>query len=485
MSFADFVYRYPFQILFLTIIFFIAIIVFFILYITKKKVYSKKIYQIAYMDSMTGLWNINRFEADIPKLIKENEENDFAIISMDMKHFKMVNSVYGRVIGDKVICYISDCIKKEFRKGTVAAHIRADKFIVLVPCNSEAEVKCAIEQFYDISKLFYDGNVAIRILYSSGVYYLSNESSVSLSVAIDYAEMARREAKNKNESVVFYDKDMQLKISSEKDIEEIMQRALIQDEFKVFFQPKYDIKSNEITGAEALCRWISPDKGFLNPDDFIPIFERNGFIVELDFYVLNQVCKLIRTWIDNDVQPLCISVNQSRAHFEQADYFERLETLINTYKVPKGLIELELKETTLMDESRAKEMSDKLKKIGFKLSMDDFGSGYSSLKLLQTIPFDVVKIDRKFFASSTKSENSRIVLKKIIEMANEMKIDVICEGVEQVEQAQFLLDVGCHVAQGFYFARPMTQEDFLLISKRKILDSKWKQEEVLERESTR
>lgn len=479
MSLSELVYKYPFHFLLSIIILFIAILVILLVYIRLKKKYSKKIYQIAYMDSMTGLWNINRFESDIPKLLRENAENDFAMISMDMKHFKMVNTVYGRTIGDKVICYISECIKKEFRKGTVAAHIRADKFIVLVPCNSEIEVRCSIEQFFDISKLFYDGNVAIRILYSCGVYYLSKTSSISLAAAIDFAEMARNEAKTKNESIVFYDTNMQLKISSEKDIEEIMQRALMQDEFKVFFQPKYDIKTNEIIGAEALCRWISQDKGFLNPDDFIPIFEKNGFIVELDFYVLNQVCKLIRTWIDNDVKPMCISVNQSRAHLEQADYFDRLETLIKTYKIPKDMIELELKETTLMDEYRAKEMADKLKALGFKLSMDDFGSGYSSLKLLQTIPFDVLKIDRKFFATSTTSDNSRIVLKKIIEMANEMQIDVICEGVEQLEQAQFLLDVGCHVAQGFYFARPMTQEDFLLISKRKILDSKWKQEEVL------
>ena len=205
---------------------------------------------------------------------------------------------------------------------------------------------------------------------------------------------------------------MENKIIKEKEIEENMEKALDEREFIVYYQPKVDIKTEKIIGAEALVRWISKKNGFMNPGEFIPIFEREGFIIELDFFILEEVFKLIKEWLDNGKDPITISVNQSRVHLSNPFYIERLENLIKKYEIPTKYVELELTESLFMEIDTAIDTVNKLKGLGFSISIDDFGSGFSSLNMLKSIPIDVVKIDREFLNESENSQKAQKIICK-------------------------------------------------------------------------
>ena len=239
-----------------------------------------------------------------------------------------------------------------------------------------------------------------------------------------------------------------------------MEKALLEREFVVYYQPKINMETEKIIGAEALVRWISKDKGFMNPGEFIPVFEKEGFIIELDFFVLEEAVKIIRDWLDNNKNPITISVNQSRVHLSNPYYIERLKNLINKYQIPTKFIELELTESLFMDIDVALETVKKIKELGFSVSVDDFGSGFSSLNMLKSMPIDVVKIDREFLNESENSQKAQKIISKIVEMAKELDMEVICEGVEKIEQAEFLKSIGCYYAQGFLYAKPMPETEF-------------------------
>ena len=224
---------------------------------------------------------------------------------------------------------------------------------------------------------------------------------------------------------------------------------------------KNDLHTLSIIGAEALVRWVSPSKGFMQPDDFIPLFEKNGFIVELDFYVLEECCKKIREWIDNGIEPIPISVNQSRINLDDPFYVEKLNDILQKYELPVNLIEIELTEG-MFSSSNTKlvKIMERMRKIGFSISMDDFGSGYSSLNLLKEIPVDILKIDKVFLDETANSRKSRIIISQVVSMARKLGMKVVCEGVENEEQAAFLRKIHCDFAQGYLYAKPMTIADF-------------------------
>jgi EAL domain-containing protein (putative c-di-GMP-specific phosphodiesterase class I) len=226
-------------------------------------------------------------------------------------------------------------------------------------------------------------------------------------------------------------------------------------------QPKYGLKSRHIEGAEALIRWNSKEFGFIYPDEFIPLCEKNGFVVELDFFILEEVCKAMRRWIDDGKTPVVISVNQSRLHLNYDDFIWRLREIVDKYEIPYEYIELELTESVFTENAEQLiKVMQKLHEIGFKLSIDDFGSGYSSLNMLKDIPADVVKIDREFFNGTVNSEKGRAVISTVVDLAKNLNMEVISEGVETVEQVEFLSGIDCAMVQGFYFAKPMTIEAF-------------------------
>lgn len=246
-----------------------------------------------------------------------------------------------------------------------------------------------------------------------------------------------------------------------KEMENTMEDALIDGEFVVYVQPKYGISSGEIEGAESLVRWLHPTKGLIPPMEFIPLFEKNGFIVKLDAFVLEEVVKLQRRNMDLDRKIVPISVNQSAVLLNQADYISKVDRLVRKYNVPHGLIELELTETIFHDNLKhLNNLVEDLRRFGFGISIDDFGSGYSSLNMLKEIKADSIKLDRGFLNACENSKRGKTVLLNIIRLAKELHMLVVTEGVETEKQAEMLKELNCDLAQGFLYAKPMPMAEF-------------------------
>ncbi len=442
----------------LILVIFALILLITYMFYTKRK-YVKHTYELAFIDPITKLWNSNRFEEAIPKAIKEAASS--AIVAMDINHFNVINDNYGRETGNKVINFVGQELKKLGIFGVKSARVKADHFLLFLPYGNEKEITQLISTINANVALFQEEDRNIKISCNYGVYIMSDKE-VYITKAIDFAETARRETqKENNKSIVFFDMNIENRLRREKEIEDSMESALEKGEFHVYYQPKFDMRDNSIIGAEALVRWISPDKGFLNPAEFIPIFERNGFIINLDAYVLEQACSLMRTIIDEGQRVFPISVNQSRMNFKDERYYDRLKSLIEKYRIPKRIIEIELTETLFSDKETIMDALQAIHELGLLVSVDDFGSGYSSLNLLNSVHADILKIDKNFLNISTNSVRTRTIIKKVVEMAKELHMEVICEGVEYPEQAEFLLSVACNNAQGFLYARPMPQIEFM------------------------
>jgi EAL domain-containing protein (putative c-di-GMP-specific phosphodiesterase class I) len=281
-------------------------------------------------------------------------------------------------------------------------------------------------------------------------------------VAVDRANIARKNAqKLRKDNFVFFNEKMRETLIEQKKIEDVMEEALKNEEFIIYFQPKINMTTSKICGAEALVRWLSPEIGLVTPASFIPLFEDNGFITQLDYYVLDKVCSHLRDMIDRGLYVLPISVNFSREHFKSDALPDHLLKTVEKYKLPPRLIEVEITESCLVNSDHYwLHLLQKIRKIGFGLAMDDFGSGLSSLNLLCDLPFKILKIDKDFFHSKTTHRKERIVISNIVRMAHELDMEVICEGVETKEQAQFLQSIGCFMAQGYYYDRPLPLDEF-------------------------
>lgn len=334
----------------------------------------------------------------------------------------------------------------------------SDKFAICVSYQRIEEIVSLIHKVDDcVSKYSID----FRLAPSFGIYRI-DDNTIPISVMLDYAKMACRSVKgNIVNNYAVYDEELRRRIMQEVEIEKDMEKALEEHQFKVFFQPKYDISTGKVIGAESLCRWQHPVKGMMSPREFISLFERNGFIIRLDRYMWEETCKMIRKWLDNgyDVKP--VSVNVSRMHEYNEHFEEDVIGLIEKYQIPPRLVELELTESAyLSSEEKIYAAMGRLKERGLLFSVDDFGTGYSSLNMLKNIPVDIVKLDREFLNETTNNSKGRAIIRNMIALAGDLNIRVIAEGVESVEQAAFLLEMGCELAQGYYYSKPLSSCDF-------------------------
>ncbi len=283
-----------------------------------------------------------------------------------------------------------------------------------------------------------------------------------INVLCDWANLAMKTIKgNYLNTYAFYDGKLRERILEEKKIENQMHDALLQGQFTLYLQPKVHIPTSRIIGSEGLVRWIHPVEGIMPPDRFIPLFEKNGFIIRLDEYIWEQACITLRRWIDHGLTPTPISVNMSRMHIHDPRLREKLVDLVKRYGLPPHLLELELTESAFLEnESGLFESMKDLQRYGFQFSMDDFGSGYSSLNMLKSMPVDFIKIDRGFLNEVVATDRGKTVIRFSISLAKEMNIRVIAEGVENEEQAAFLLEAGCSYAQGYFYSRPLPVQAF-------------------------
>ena len=263
------------------------------------------------------------------------------------------------------------------------------------------------------------------------------------------------------EKIASYDIEMKKQQLWERKVENDMDKALVTNQFKLYLQPKYSTKEEQLAGAEALVRWIHPTEGFIPPNKFIPIFENNGFILQLDDYMIEQVAIQQSKWLQEGRKLFPISVNVSRAHFTREDLAEHICNIVDKYKVPHEFIELELTESAFFDDKYVLiDTVKQLKDYGFVVSMDDFGAGYSSLNSLKELSIDVLKIDADFFRGIDSVDRGMLIVTKVIELAKKLNMKIVAEGIESREQVDFLATQDCDLIQGYYFAKPMSLDEF-------------------------
>ena len=279
---------------------------------------------------------------------------------------------------------------------------------------------------------------------------------------LDRASLAKKTAKDHiNEKYVFYDDSTLKNVLQDKEIENSMKQALKDEEIKLYFQPKCSFNKDDICSAEVLVRWQNRKRGLLLPNSFIPIFERDGFIIKLDFYVLEKALQTLRAWLDAGLKPCKLSINFSRLHLKDELSLPKIKILLDMYKIPTDLLELEITETAVMNNTpEARKFVEGLHNLGISVAMDDFGSGFSSLNVLKDLPFDTLKIDKEFLRDFGTNPRTLAILEGIISMSKNMKTCIVAEGVETKEQADFLTSLKCDLAQGFLYYKPMDVEEF-------------------------
>lgn len=447
-----------FSLIFLVLILF-CLFTFTIIYLQKKS--KKMLEHLAYYDELTGLPNKTFFKKQAQAILAKTTDN-YAYVILDLDKFKIINDKWGFVHGDNLLRYIAVILKRKLQIEEISCRATADIFHLLIKVTSNEEL---LKRLADISKEIRSYQFSENVLYNLNVYagiYLVDNVKLSLDIAGDNALLAREQAKSKkNKFYAIYNEKLRNQIIYNQDLENIMQESLNNNEFEVYLQPKYELEHFTIVGAEALVRWNHPLKGMIFPDKFIPLFEKNGFIIELDNYVLEKVAAWLAQRLNNKQEVLPISVNQSRLHLYDADYLKTLSAILAKYNLAPTLIELELTETVFFENApKMKNLFYKLHEQGFKISLDDFGTGYSSLNMLGGVLIDVLKLDREFFNENYNQKNGRLIIEAIIALAKKINMAVVAEGVETLEQVEFLKSINCDLIQGYYFSKPLTIKEF-------------------------
>lgn len=414
---------------------------------------TDEIMNLEIQDYYTTTDNPIMFHDMISQRLNAYPDTKFALIQFDVKRFKLINENYGEDAGTEMLHFLTRQLNNYCSNPRLSARMSGDVFMLLTPYTDKDDILKTISEL----QLNLKGFREYSYEFVFGVYQI-DDRSISVRTMCDCAAMARQSIKkNALESVAFYNKNMQKAIKERKFVESHMKKALDNNEFIIYLQPKFSISSGEAIGYEALVRWQSPERGMIYPDGFIPLFEENGFITKLDAYVWECACMVLRDWIDRHFTPLPISVNVSRANLDDESFLDVLDGLIEKYRLPKHLLELEITES--IENDATLRMTEKIKEHGFILLMDDFGSGYSSLNTLQDTRFDVLKLDRDFFSTHMSNDRGKKIIMHTISMSKDVGLGLIAEGVETADQAQFLENCGCDTAQGYLYAKPMPVQE--------------------------
>ena len=430
----------------------------------KHNVVLDKFQQIANVDYLTKLANRGGLYQYFDSLDKSQTMH---FLFLDIDNFKIVNDVYGHTSGDELLVMvatkITNCIP-----GTFVSRIGGDEFVIILSgtLREEEVTNIARNILAEVSNSEYPNDILYMISISIGIV-LNQKLDCNLDDILYKCDSAMYRAKKngKNQFIIF--NTMEDEVMEQKRIEEEMHHALANGEFVVYLQPKMNMLTSKLYGAEALVRWEHPTEGLWLPGKFIPIFENNGFIVELDMFVFEEVCKLKKLWKNEVFGHTVISVNMSRLHFYRENFVERLLSITNKYEVNTNEIEIEITEGIFLNNNKENlTVVKKLKDAGFFVSVDDFGSGYSSLNLLKDIPADILKIDREFLQLSEDDVRSKTVIKNVIAMGKDLKLELIAEGVETLDQVLFLTSCGCELGQGFYYSKPLPVDQFVEYAKK-------------------
>ncbi len=419
------------------------------------------------LDPLTQLPTLGKFKELATTLLENNKEDTFLLMKIDISHFSMVNELFGNKSGDELLVAFARAFEKVKYKTAIFARMGKDEFVALGTKEEFQRFSKERSNYNRILEMMVQKQIPHmshhKLSFCIGAYELPIEER-NIDVALNKASMAHRYAKyNHSHQVTVYDETLKNKNILFTNIRNRMKSALANGEFVPYIQPKYDIYKERVVGAEVLVRWIDESKMLYFPDEFIPIFERNRFILKLDMYMLKSVCKMLRAWIDLGYQRVPVSVNFSQLHLENKQFVAELVKCVDRYRVPHELIQVELTESALVNNTGVLvRLLGELKEAGFKVSVDDFGTGYSSLGLLRYYKFDTLKLDRSFFHNEELEDEERgnEIIKYTIKMARSLDMEVVAEGIEDKKQIEFLKETECNTVQGYYYAKPMTRTEF-------------------------
>ena len=411
-------------------------------------------------DFLTGIYGQQKFYQATRELLDQRAGENFAFIHFDIDRFRIINTLYGSKEGDRLIHFVAGAIRKvmtAYGRGTYG-RLGGDVFGMCVPYEDGAAIYQILE---GIRAEIRKHSVHYYLETCAGIY-LVDDPDMEVAAMHDNAEIAAAQCKGQYMvHDVLYTEEIGQKVLREQHIIDEMDAALAEQQFIVYFQPKYQLKKMAPYGAEALVRWKKPSGEIVLPNEFIPIFERNGFITKLDYYVWEKVCQFIDSELSQGRNPAPISVNVSRVNLYNPDFMDSLIDLIHRYHIPPHYLNLELTESVFSEDAELIQRAvNYLHDAGFTILMDDFGSGYSSLNILKDVDLDVLKIDMKFFSKGNTAEKGAKIIEAVIRMAESLDMMVIAEGVEEKHQVDFLNDLGCDYIQGYYFGRPMSQDQY-------------------------
>ncbi len=418
---------------------------------------QKRLLAFIQTDELTGALNFKGFETAVRELLDEAPVNvKYAVVDFDVNSFEAYNSLYGFEAGNLLLCSMADAIKETIGENELYARVSADHFVCLV---KKEQTGSLLERIYRAEKAFRRIKDCSRILVSYGIYEITDRS-LPISTMCDRALAAKRTIKgNFNNIIAVYDEEFHRKQLEDIEMVSYMETALQKGEFVAYYQPKYNIATEGIVGLEALARWKHPKGEIRPPDRFIRLFEKNGLIGRLDLYMFETVCSKLSSMLRVNNDPVPISVNFSRTHLYDPDFANKLLETTRKYGVSPGLLEIELTESAfLSDQNKLLAVISELHNMGFLVSVDDFGSGYSSLNLIKDINFDIIKLDRAFLSTSN-TERGKTVVKFVLTLAHALKLQIVAEGVETDSQLEFLRNNGCDIVQGFLFSRPLPEEE--------------------------
>lgn len=436
---------------------------------------QKKLNNLFFMDDVTGNRNWMWFQIQGERLVcqKKYSGTNFAVLDLVFVKYRNFCMCHSIEEGEKLLLKIDDLVNGNLnKKYEMCAHYASANFAVLMVYDNETELTARIrdllgklEHLDDAHKLAF--HVGVDLLGAKKEQngrsdrYLRRRN-VEIDKEYNNACTARATLDETDDSnLAFFNEKLLEEQKWIDTVQERQQSALDNEEFIVYYQPKYDPQTDRLKGAEALIRWNSPEFGFKGPGAFIPIFEKNGFITEIDHYMIRHVARDQKRWLDAGFTCVPVSVNVSRAHFIEKDLAEQIRDMIDEVGTPHDLIELELTESAFFDDKNAIiETIKKLKGYGFTVSMDDFGSGYSSLNSLKDMPLDVLKLDAEFFRGEADDERREIVVSEAIRLARSLNMRTVAEGVEVEEQVEFLAGQGCDMIQGYYYAKPMPGNEY-------------------------
>lgn len=438
---------------------------FFIIHLLHKHQHIETIY-----DPLTNLFTRKHFEAESAKLLKRSSSSKFIFIESDIRDFRFTYQNYGEAASDNMLFFFSRILNRlVIHYNGLIGRGFADHFYILIKISSVRKAMSIFKKELEfINKKTKE--YAIPFNGKFGISFVmpeSSETSVTIQDLIGQASFAKTTLQDKLfTQYAIYNSKLLHKIKQERFIEAHMEEALKNHEFYVMYQPKISLTNDKIVGAEALVRWHSPELGLMTPDSFIPLFERNGFISKIDFYVYEEVFRFLERQIQKGDPIVPISVNMSRTQSKPDKFMHEFLDIFKRYSIPSELIQIEILERSVMNDQTLKEITDKLHKEGFTVAMDDFGSGQSSLNMLTKIPIDVLKFDREFLSSSTKEngqidESSAEFIEILIEMSKALNKKTVFEGVETETQRDFLRSINCDVAQGYFYSKPLTELDFI------------------------